>query len=211
MLSQDKVSDRRGHGSAALGVSVLPCRSRKVFRLEGWGKSRAGAHLCPNVLGRRSSSSLSFSSTSMGLSAPAAGPSSSPSPPPLAAASGGGDGEEDGPAAGALNPMDVDENDSDDEDLLPSTFGQRCAPARLFPQPSRRKTFLDRHGRTDTPRAAEPWPLRSLTLSCDSTRHACPRTGPATRQVQCAPSGYRVARHRIRRRLVPRDSFVRLR
>ena len=39
----------------------------------------------------------------------------------------GYDGE-DGPAAGALNPMDVDENDSDDEDLLPSTFGQRCAP-----------------------------------------------------------------------------------
>ena len=70
------------------------------------------------------------------------------------------------------------------------------------------KTFLDRHGRTDTPRAAEPWPLRSRTLSCDSARHACPRTGPATRQVQCAPSGYRVARHRIRRRLVPQDSFV---
>ena len=128
----------------------------------------------------------------------------------FAAASGGGDGEEDGPAAGALNPMDVDEHDSDDEDLLPSTFGQRCAPPA---RPTFSPTFfeLDRHGRTDTPRAAEPWPLRSLTLSCDSTRHACPRTGPATRQVQCAPSGYRVARHRIRRRLVPRDSFVRLR
>ena len=122
----------------------------------------------------------------------------------------GGDGGEDGPAAGALNPMDVDEHDSDDEDLLPSTFGQRCAPPA---RPTFSPTFfeLDRHGRTDTPRAAEPWPLRSLTLSCDSTRHACPRTGPATRQVQCAPSGYRVARHRIRRRLVPRDSFVRLR
>ena len=124
---------------------------------------------------------------------------------------GGGGGEEDGPAAGALNPMDVDENGSDDEDLLPSTFGQRCAPPTppdFFPTFFETKTFLDRldrHGRTDTPRAAEPWPLRSRTLSCDSARHACPRTGPATRQVQCAPSGYRVARHRIlrrRRRLV---------
>mmetsp|Transcript_329 Transcript_329/g.1544 ORF Transcript_329/g.1544 Transcript_329/m.1544 type:complete len:369 (+) Transcript_329:1742-2848(+) len=37
--------------------------------------------LCPNVLGSRSSSSLSLSSTSMGFRPPAAGPSSSPSPP----------------------------------------------------------------------------------------------------------------------------------
>ena len=111
----------------------------------------------------------------------------------------GGDGEDDGPAAGGLNPMDVDDNDSDDEDLLPSTFGQRYARSIARDGPRNQKLspplFADRHGRTDTPRAAEPWPLRSRILSCDNVNHACSRTSPATRQVQCAPTGYRAARH----------------
>jgi hypothetical protein len=61
----------------------------------------------------------------------------------------GGDGEDDGPAAGGLNPMDVDDNDSDDEDLLPSTFGQRYArdgpEPKTFPPPLRRPTRQDRY------------------------------------------------------------------
>ena len=75
------------------------------------------------------------------------------------AAAGGGVGydEEDGPAAGALNPMDVDENDSDDEDLPPSTFGQRCAPPTrpTFPPTFLRdETFFSpfsRHGQKNRP------------------------------------------------------------
>lgn len=53
----------------------------------------------------------------------------------------GGDGEDDGPAAGGLNPMDVDDNDSDDEDLLPSTFGQRYAHSIARDGPRNQKLF----------------------------------------------------------------------
>mmetsp|Transcript_9413 Transcript_9413/g.38483 ORF Transcript_9413/g.38483 Transcript_9413/m.38483 type:complete len:374 (-) Transcript_9413:229-1350(-) len=84
------------HGRLPLSPRRLPrsrCRSMSssffLSRASSASLRRCAAFcmtLCPNVLGRRSSSSLSFSSTSMGLSAPAAGPSSSPSPPPLAAA-----------------------------------------------------------------------------------------------------------------------------
>ena len=107
----------------------------------------------------------------------------------FAAASGGGDGEEDGPAAGALNPMDVDENDSDDEDLLPSTFGQRCAPARLFPQPSRRKLFS-----TDTAGPIRPGQPSRGPCGHElypATAHATPARVPARRLAKCN------ARHRV--------------
>lgn len=120
----------------------------------------------------------------------------------FAAASGGGDGEEDGPAAGALNPMDVDENDSDDEDLLPSTFGQRCAPARLHPnlrdENFSRPTRQDRYAqgsravapavtnfilRQRTPRLPayrpgdSPSAMRAIGLSGSATSHP-PSTRP---------------------------------
>mmetsp|Transcript_12499 Transcript_12499/g.48712 ORF Transcript_12499/g.48712 Transcript_12499/m.48712 type:complete len:282 (-) Transcript_12499:567-1412(-) len=73
------------HGRVASPLPRSRCRSMSssffLSRASSASLRRCAAFcmtLCPNVLGRRSSSSLSFSSTSMGLSAPAAGPSSPP-------------------------------------------------------------------------------------------------------------------------------------